>query len=426
MEPGEHRILRLCSDIGPSEGPDGQVPDDQPQIGFPVLPAAHDPWRFVLLRAWLDRCTKNHGCHDRGRGKLPTRLLDIGGQGAPSILRLVLGQTTSDGKYVALSHCWGKTEPGKVPSYCTTKKNIGDREKEFPISDLPATFRDAIEVTRQLGLRYLWIDSLCIIQGDKGDWGQEAKRMEDVYRSAYCTLAATSAIDSNSGFLERTINSEYICVQDDSGRRVYVCTNPADFDTDVEGAQLNARAWVMQERFLSSRTIHFGAHQMYWECGKGVCYEDLTLLTSSRGNKRFKLDPQFPLLLQRSGIGPTIHFLQSLLEDYSNRGLSIPTDRAVALAGLEARIATALQCRSYGYGAFDFCLHRNLLWQRTDPQKERIQYETGKEVPSWSWMAYEGGIRFIGFEELPYDQLDKFNPLIFYQRDQEKVALLTK
>ncbi|CAI6096506.1 unnamed protein product [Clonostachys chloroleuca] len=214
--------------------------------------------------------------------------------------------------------------------------------------------------------------------------------MEDVYTSAYCTLAAISAVNSSSGFLERTINSEYICVQDDSGRRVYVCTNTADFDTDVEGAQRNTRVWVMQERFLSCRTIHFGAHQAYWECGEGVYCEDLTRLT--RRTIISKLDPKFPYHLQHSGVRSTIHFLQSLLEDYSKRGLSSPTNRAVALSGLAARIATALQCKdAYGYSAFGFYLHRSLLWQRTDLQKKRIQYGTGKEVPSWSWMAYEGG-----------------------------------
>ncbi|KAH8746061.1 hypothetical protein F5883DRAFT_255648 [Diaporthe sp. PMI_573] len=120
---------------------------------------------------------------------------------------------------------------------------------------------------------------------------------------------------------------------------------------------------------------------------------------------------------------PTVSFLQSLLEDYSKRGLSEPTDRAVAISGLAARIASALDCIER-YGIFGFCFHRNLLWQRTDPQKKkRIKYEAGKEVPSWSWMAYEEGIQFIQFSELPYRGLDVFKDLRFAQ---EKRALLTK
>jgi hypothetical protein len=102
--------------------------------------------------------------------------------------------------------------------------------------------------------------------------------MEDVFSSAYCTVAATSAVDSNGGFLERTIGNEPVYIQD-SDQQVYVCTSVADFDKDVENAQLNKRAWVMQERLLSCRTIHFSAGLIYGECGEGVYCEDLIHLS---------------------------------------------------------------------------------------------------------------------------------------------------
>jgi hypothetical protein len=254
------------------EASDGNI-----QIGFPVLPGGKDSLRFALLQAWLEWCDNGHGCkrHDN-KLKIPTRLLCVADQDK---LRLVSGRHVGAAKYVALSHCWGKLKPNEVPPYCTTIGNISDREKGFSITNLPLTFRDAIEVAQGLDIQYLWIDSLCIIQGDGGDWEHEAKRMEDVYTSAYCTIAATSAADSNTGFLERKVISEYVSIQDDSGRHVYVCTDVADFDEDIESAELNQRGWVMQERLLSCRTIHFGTKQVYWECGEGVYCEDLTRLT---------------------------------------------------------------------------------------------------------------------------------------------------
>ncbi|KAH6661607.1 heterokaryon incompatibility protein-domain-containing protein [Halenospora varia] len=273
-----NRILGLCSDLRS---------DNQTQISFPELPATDSPLRFALLRAWLQWCDKHTSCkyenyelHDHG---LPTRLLSVGIENGsdynPDFLKLVSGQEIGAGKYIALSHCWGKLRPGEVPRYCTTQDNIVVREKGFSIADLPLTFRDAVKVARGLQVQYLWIDSLCIIQGKNGDWDQESERMEGVYASAYCTVAATSAIDSNAGFLKRNVSSEYVHVQDDSGRTVYVCTGMADFDKEVEKeAVLNTRAWVMQERFLSRRTIHFGASQVYWECGEGVYCEDLVQL----------------------------------------------------------------------------------------------------------------------------------------------------
>lgn len=148
----------------------------------------------------------------------------------------------------------------------------------------------------------------------------------------------------------------------------------------------------MQERVLSRRTIHFSANQTYFECGTGVYCENLTRLESSLRKEFFMLDPNFPDRLLASGDQRTMEFIYFLSEGYSKRGLTDGTDRCVAISGLEARIARAIGCESR-YGIFQRYLHRNLLWQRSDGKKtKRIGYETSI-VPSWSWMAYDGGIR---------------------------------
>jgi hypothetical protein len=102
--------------------------------------------------------------------------------------------------------------------------------------------------------------------------------MVDVFASAYCTIAATSAVDSNAGFLTRNRSTEYVRVQDATGKQVCVCTHMDNFENDVEQAELNKRAWVMQERVLAKRIIHFSANQTYWECGEGVYCENLTTM----------------------------------------------------------------------------------------------------------------------------------------------------
>jgi hypothetical protein len=111
--------------------------------------------------------------------------------------------------------------------------------------------------------------------------------MEEVFASAYCTIAATSAADSKAGFLKRNVQSEVVYAQHPLGRRFYVCAERDDssghvdiddFDEHVEKAQLNTRAWVIQERVLSRRTIHFSNKQMFWECGEGVYCETFTKL----------------------------------------------------------------------------------------------------------------------------------------------------
>ena len=178
-----------------------------------------------------------------------------------------------------LSHCWGNPTDEEKKRFCTTPENCRDRVKEgFSYNDLPKTFQDAVRVTRELKKKYLWIDSLCIIQGDKEDWKNEAGRMENVFASAYCTIAASSAPDWKDGFLKRNLSPQYFQIQDSSGKLVYVCDNTDDYSKDVDEGPLNKRAWVLQERVLSRRTICFSAKQMYWECAKDVLCENFIRL----------------------------------------------------------------------------------------------------------------------------------------------------
>ena len=111
-----------------------------------------------------------------------------------------------------------------------------------------------------------------------------------------------------------------------------------------------------------------------------------------------------------SGYGVTEEFLRDLLEGYAHRNISIPTDRTVAVSGLITRIEKALGCQMH-YGIFEMFLHRNLLWKRSGALKtSKIEYEREKMPPTWSWMAYEGGIQFVEDE---FGQLDLFSNLQF-------------
>jgi hypothetical protein len=250
------------------------------QIGFPVLPEATHPIRFDLLRAWLRRCDEEHNCnfHDPGLERvLPTRLLFVGNPN-PDILAICTTTQLGDEDYIALSHCWGELSEDNKEKISTTKGDISSRQKKFSLRDMPRTFQDAIQVTRELGQQYLWIDSLCILQGDAKDWEHEAKPMKDVFSSAYCVIAASSASNSHKGFLQREIGSRYVQITDASGRQIYACADMDDFENDVNKSLLNTRGWVLQERSLSRRTVHFTTNQMYWECGEGVCCENLHVL----------------------------------------------------------------------------------------------------------------------------------------------------
>lgn len=138
-------------------------------------------------------------------------------------------------------------------------------------------FQDAVETTRNLKLEYLWIDSICIIQGKDGDFDTEAKRMEDVFSCAYCVIAASSARGQKEGFLNsRSRLPECLTFVPEGLPAVYLSHFIDEFEKDVLKGPLSKRGWVLQERALARRTIYFTNSQTYWECGKGVRCETLT------------------------------------------------------------------------------------------------------------------------------------------------------
>lgn len=252
---------------------------------------------FALIREWLRLCD-NGACSAGGRctegigREIPTRLLDVGyGEGGTGKNYLVSTDQSFRGQhYIALSHCWGKLAGSDTDRWVTNADNYNSRMTEgFEKEGLPATFRDAIRVTRELGKRYLWIDCICIIQGDVQDWEVEARKMASVFRNAYCTIAASSARDSKQGFLGRPgPPAESVRLPSSSHGDVIISTFVDDFAGDVERSVLSSRAWVLQERVLSRRTIHFTSRQTYWECGGGVRCETLTHKTR-RAHRRLSL-----------------------------------------------------------------------------------------------------------------------------------------
>lgn len=175
-------------------------------------------------------------------------------------------------KYLALSHPWGV----QTPYFCTYRTNYEDHLKRIDFEKLPSTFQNAITMSRALGVQHLWIDSICIIQGEDGDFNEESKNMEDVFSSAYCVLAASSANGQYDGFLKPREARKFLTIVRDGLPPTHVCRFIDDFGKHVIEGDLNKRGWVLQERALARRTIYFTSKQAYWECGDGVRCETLT------------------------------------------------------------------------------------------------------------------------------------------------------
>jgi hypothetical protein len=378
---------------------------DSIQISFAELPEAGQSTHLKLIREWLKHCDneQNHptckrgsNTRDEGKRTVPTRLIDVGAIGDNRV-RLVPTIGGDCGEWVALSHQWGAG-----PYFSTNRKNLMDHMEGINLSDLPPTFRDAVTVTRGVGLRYLWIDSICIIQGPDGDFNQEAKRMEGVYSNAYCVIAASRADNHYSGYLRQRRARESVVMSREKEAPFYICEVIDDFKTHVLDGGLNARGWVMQEHALARRTIFFTDHQTYWECGEGVWCE--TMIKMKNNLAAFLGDPNFPQILIDAPQGEKILRCQKLYQTYSRLGLSNPYDRPMAIDGLQRRLLRTMKAKG-SFGVFDEggargLLRRSLLWHRgSDTQSlTRIKFPTNRSasaIPSWSWMAYTGAIDYL-------------------------------
>jgi hypothetical protein len=233
---------------------------------------------FEIIRQWLQLCddkNQHSMCKpaDQKPRCLPTRLIDVGGEGEEHVRLWETGpKDTAD--YIALSHPWGQG-----PHFVTSVSNLAQHKEGIKVTDLPSTFKDAIITTRALSKRYLWIDSICIIQGPGGDFASEAKKMENVFSSAYCVIAASRAHSQIDGFLNDRREREYVTIQKGSDPPFYICEHIDNFDRHVLNGHLSKRGWVLQEHALARRTVFFTEHQTYWECGDGVRCETLTKMS---------------------------------------------------------------------------------------------------------------------------------------------------
>lgn len=303
--------------------------------------------RVQVINHWLRNCIENHSiCAKHNQKTRPTRLLDIGNENDTSIKLVYSSDINSDHvQYIALSHCWGSSA---TPIRRTTKENHEDHLNNIPVAELPPTFKDAITVSRALRVRYLWIDSLCIIQDDEVDWANEAGKMAHVYEGSYFTIAATSSMDSQGGlFLDSTIPAHAILEQNAPFNEVEpLCfvRYPLATIGNIWDAPLSKRAWVVQEQILSSRLVHFARDQLWYQCRFGIESEDGTI--NVPGFPSFKADTladsgPSDSMATRDLSTPlqSINTWWSWVTEYSSRSLTFHTDRIAAVAGITSHYA---------------------------------------------------------------------------------------
>jgi hypothetical protein len=229
---------------------------------------------LAVVQKWISSCLDEHEqCQKHNLPQTyPTRLLELEG----SDLRLVFPQNDKPlGPYAALSYCWGPN-----PSFIRlTADNLQRFRIGLPCTSLPIAFQEAVLILKELGIRYLWIDALCIIQGGPGsseDWQFESGRMQEVYSNCIVNLSLAQAAHPNQSCLEGyTLGStppfeaDIVYGGDDAGNnkpQTYTILSQDYFREAIYQQPIGSRAWVMQERLLATRVLSIGHGELFWDC----------------------------------------------------------------------------------------------------------------------------------------------------------------
>ncbi|KAI0895240.1 heterokaryon incompatibility protein-domain-containing protein [Annulohypoxylon nitens] len=373
---------------------------------------------FLWARTQIE--TYQHCCQPTSTGSfVPTRLINVtkGLRGD-----VYLDDCVPNGsRYVALSYCWGKK---KQPCQ-TTASTLNDWKQNIPWATLPKTLQHAIEFTCKLGIKYLWVDCLCIVQGDREDWERESGRMFDVYGNSYVTLAAVWGNDSESGLfaspedLKPTLLAN-LYFQDQNWplymRPRHELISEWDLYEGYHRAPLFTRAWAYQERLITPRILYFTECELAFECfchtacECGLSQHVLRKKDEEEGsprtwypknyfwktiinhtNKSIDLSAQSNDIVIRdeeSFMFTVRRTWGNIVKEYSSLNLTNLADKLLAIGAIARQFQKVRPREHYLAGLWSGSLYRDLSWA--------VMFNLGGQrtetAPTWSWASTSGGV----------------------------------
>ncbi|KAL8660775.1 MAG: hypothetical protein Q9202_006242 [Teloschistes flavicans] len=364
------------------------------------------PFSQNLVKMWLARCLENADaehieCNKIDEHWLPTRLLDVNYTFENRILRLTSRAENpelfeSDKRYITLSHCWGKWGSEALP-ILTSSNKVERRHHGIDEKEVPLTFRDAVEVARWFQVRWLWIDSFCIIQDSHQDWQHESSLMRKVYKCGLLNIAASTAIDARGGLFKPRLTHALRPLQlymPGLDEMFYMTIDERNMFGWMETDPLSQRAWVFQERHLARRILYFTETEIFWECCAKAPYFASETFTRGAPVKAFnglsKLQSESVL----SQINPSVKEVHGLWEDicqmYSEKHLTQHRDKLIALLGLAKEIQGVLPNDEYIAGMWLSAMPGSLLWDIPAEYGPKPIARLNDVAPSWSWASIDG------------------------------------
>jgi len=349
----------------------------------------------------LQECQNDHhqSCGWATPSTMPTRVIHFPRTDS-NRARVVDTANGASHPYIALSYCWGGAERNKLQ---TTRGSLADRQRGFSISELPRTIRDAVTVARDIGVQYLWVDSLCIAQDDNYEKEREMGKMGQVYAGALLTISASKASRCDEGFLQdRDLKAEYGGevykfpwrggnAQDCEGTGSFVFSSEREFHR-LETEPVDKRAWTMQEHRLSQRLLRFGKGQLVWKCQESVEVDGGTA------------DGPPPRIMMSERKDQLLCDWTDVVTEYTSRCISRAEDRLPAVAAIARQFSHWLGCESRDYlaGIWKQGLPLMLLWfipEHDGPQtiavsSNNADMDPSMGFPTWSWHLAPRGVQF--------------------------------
>jgi Heterokaryon incompatibility protein (HET) len=327
-------------------------------------------------------------------------------------------------EWVTLSHCWGKEQPLK-----TTMQTITDHERGLPLTELPKLFHDAIWITRKLGYRYLWIDSLCIIQECKEDWVRESSNMRNIYKHSVITISADNCRDSRDNILDNhdAVLVEYLplgCNSSKEGFQSQMYAFSAKKWEDSHNSDyklLGSRAWALQEEILSPRTLYWTPSQVVWNCRCATRSEENPTEHQTKYFKGTEWYPTKVISLSSERLETVrqqmlkgeknsedklacdpLQLWYYLVMQFCTRKITYEQDSFPAISGLAKEVQRHTGFDYYA-GLWAQDLHNALLWSTEGHAALPSTYV----APSWSWASIKRGATIYPACEGPLVEINR-------------------
>lgn len=313
---------------------------------------------------------------------LPTRIIEID---ESHLVRLKQSAPDEKAHYACLSYCWGKNPERQLQ---TTQRTLAEFERGLQWPLLPKTFQDALALIRKLGLKYLWIDSLCILQDDPEDWRTEGSKMATIYENSYITIAATNSAGPHDGLCSPVPEDDlYVVRTPEEHFKLHV--RDGDTAPYYGSMPLAKRAWAFQEHVLAPRVVHFAKDELFWEDGQMISCECNGLNDNDQWNP-FKGYYVKPHHLAGADTEERSFWWHEVVTTYSGLQLTFESDIFPALQGITHVMQQSKNCEYYA-GLWEDSFIQDMLWFCPEPNLRPFAFR----APTWSWASVVGKVEYF-------------------------------